>query len=65
MRRRLGALLGRIALLPVLGDLDNGGGQVSNGIRLQRVGVRRGVAKVTEYRAISAVWVRIRWGRSA
>jgi hypothetical protein len=45
--------------------IDNGG-QVGSGFRLQRVGVRRSVAKVAEYRAISVVLVRIsdRWGRS-
>ena len=38
---------------PGTDGIDNGG-QVSNGIRLQRVGGRRGVARVTEYRAIAA-----------
>jgi hypothetical protein len=44
-RRRFGAMLGRIALVSIpTGQVD--GGPVSSGIRLQRVGVRRGVAKV-------------------
>jgi hypothetical protein len=44
-RRRFGAMLGRIALLRGTDGIIDGG-QVRIGIGLQRVGVRRGVAKV-------------------
>jgi hypothetical protein len=59
-RRQFRAMLGRIELLSVA---TGNGGQVSNGIRLQRVGARRGVAKVAGMAQFRRFWCGISYCR--
>jgi len=57
-RRRFGAMLGRIALLPIPTDRSAGPAQAAESV-CKRLGKKEKCCKVAEYRAISAGRVRI------